>query len=78
MEINERIVQLIKEKSKDRIFPILNKLDRFWTNNSELTFCEVINTLGLNSNLDDLELTKKLDEHIDEHVNEEIDEQDII
>jgi len=27
MEINERIDQLVKEKSKDRIFPILNKID---------------------------------------------------
>lgn len=67
MEINDRIEQLIKEKSKDRIFPILNKLDRFWTSNPELTFCEVVKTLGIDGNLDDLELTKKLDEHIDDN-----------
>ena len=64
MEINERIEQLIKEKSKDRMFPILNKIDRVWTNNPDLTFCEMIESLKI-GNLDDLELTKKLDEHID-------------
>ena len=64
MEINERIDQLVNEKSKDRIFPILNKIDRVWTNNPNLTFCEMIESLKID-NLDDLKLTKKLDEHID-------------
>lgn len=67
MNSSERIEQLIKEKSKDRIFPIFNKLDRIWTNNAHLTFCELIRKLELDNNLDDLELTKKLDEHIDDN-----------
>jgi hypothetical protein len=67
MNSSERIEQLIKEKSKDRIFPILNKVDRYWTTNSELTFCEVIKALGIEGNLDDLDLTKRLDEHIDDN-----------
>ena len=66
MEINKRIDQLVKEKSKDRIFPILNKIDRVWTSNPDLTFCEMIESLKM-GNLDDLELTKKLDEHIDDN-----------
>jgi hypothetical protein len=66
MEINERIEQLIKEKSKDRIFPIFNKLDRIWTSKSELTFCEVIQALNIDK-LDDLELTKRLDKYIDDN-----------
>jgi hypothetical protein len=66
MGINERIEQLIKEKSKDRIFPIFNKLDRIWTSNSELTFCEVIQALNIDK-LDDLELTKRLDKYIDDN-----------
>ncbi len=65
MEINERIEQLINEKSKDRIFPILNKLDRIWINNQDLNFCELIKILKL-ENLTDLELTKTLDKHIDD------------
>jgi hypothetical protein len=66
MEINERIEQLIKEKSKDRIFPIFNKLDRIWTSKSEFTFCEVIQALNIDK-LDDLELTKRLDKYIDDN-----------
>jgi len=67
MEINDRIEELIKEKSKDRIFPILNKIDRYWTSNPELTIYDVVKVLGLDEDLNDLEMTKKLDKHIDEN-----------
>ncbi len=67
MEINERIEQMIKENSKDRIFPILNNLDRYWSNNPHLTLCNVVKALGLDDNLDDLQVTKTLDKHIDDN-----------
>jgi len=46
--------------SKDRMFPILNKIDRIWLANHELSFCELIKLININS-VDDIEFTKKLD-----------------
>ena len=66
MEINDKIEQLIRQKSKDRIFPIFNKLDRIWSSNSNLTFCELVKDLKID-NLDDLDLTKRLDVYIDDN-----------
>lgn len=53
--------------NKERMFPILNKLDRIWNENEQLQFCEVVNLLKLNENKTDLDLTKSLDKFIDEN-----------
>lgn len=66
MEINGRIndITLSSNKNKERMFPILNKIDRIWNNNPELQFCELVRLVVLDTKTD-LELTKKLDEYID-------------
>lgn len=53
--------------NKERMFPILNKLDRIWNENEQLQFCEVVNLLKLNESKTDLDLTKSLDKFIDEN-----------
>ena len=60
-------VILFSNFNKERMFPILNKLDRIWNENEQLQFCEVVNLLKLNENKTDLDLTKSLDKFIDEN-----------
>jgi len=52
--------------SKERMFPILNKIDRIWCHNPELQFCELVKLIVLDSKTD-LDFTKKLDEYIDDN-----------
>lgn len=52
--------------SHERIFPIINKIDRIWNTHSELQFCELVKLIVLDCK-NDLEFTKKLDEYIDEN-----------
>jgi hypothetical protein len=68
MEINGRINDIIlsSTKSKERMFPILNKIDRIWCNHPELQFCELVKLIVLDSKTD-LDFTKKLDEYIDDN-----------
>lgn len=68
MDHSERITEIINSSNtkKERMFPILNKIDRIWMANPELQFCELVKLIVLDSK-DDLEFTKKLDDYIDEH-----------
>jgi hypothetical protein len=68
MEHKERVEELMLSgnMNKERMFPILNKIDRIWTANSELQFCELVRLIVLDSRTD-LDFTKKLDEYIDEN-----------
>ncbi len=68
MEHKERVEELMlsSNMNKERMFPILNKIDRIWTANSELQFCELVKLIVLDSKTD-LDFTKKLDEYIDEN-----------
>jgi len=68
MEHNERIKEIIESSNKnhERMFPILNKIDRIWMTIPELQFCELVKLIVLDSK-SDLEFTKKLDDYIDEH-----------
>ena len=68
MDHSERIAEIINSSNtkKERMFPILNKIDRIWMANLELQFCELVKLIVLDSK-DDLEFTKKLDDYIDEH-----------
>lgn len=51
--------------SHERIFPILNKLDKLWNANPSLQFCELVKLLNTEQYKNDLEFTKRLDELID-------------
>lgn len=64
----ERIEEISKSRLKDheRMFPILNKVDRIWMANPTLQFCELAKLIVLDSK-DDIEFTQKLDDYIDEH-----------
>lgn len=68
MDHSERIAEIINSSNtkKERMFAILNKIDRIWMANPELQFCELVKLIVLDSK-DDLEFTKKLDDYIDEH-----------
>lgn len=68
MEHSERITEIVESsiKSHERMFPILNKIDRIWMANPTLQFCELAKLIVLDSK-NDLEFTKKLDEYIDEN-----------
>ena len=68
MEHKKRVEELMLSgnMNKERMFPILNKIDRIWTANSELQFCELVRLIVLDSRTD-LDFTKKLDEYIDEN-----------
>lgn len=68
MEHSERITAIVESsiKSHERMFPILNKIDRIWMANPTLQFCELAKLIVLDSK-NDLEFTKKLDDYIDEY-----------
>lgn len=60
--------------SHERIFPILNKLDRIWNHYSEKSLTEVLDLLANlwydeqhETKPNDLEFTKLLDEYIDKY-----------
>lgn len=72
MNVQERISELINQKSNERIFPILNKIDRVWSFYPNLDLNGLFIFLELNS-LNDLKLSKKLDEIIDERANNKTD-----
>ncbi len=67
MEYKERVDQIVESSNQrtERMFPILNKIDRIWNHHSDLQFCELIKLIVLDST--DLEFTKKLDEYIDDN-----------
>lgn len=52
---------------EERIFPIMNKLDKVWSNNLDKTFCEVYNELTGGKSLSDDEFSKSLTVYLDEH-----------
>lgn len=66
MEYKERIDQIVESSNtrNERMFPILNKIDRIWNHNSDLQFCELVKLI-VSDSYTDLEFTKKLDEYID-------------
>lgn len=66
MEYKNRIEEIVESSNTrtERMFPILNKIDRIWNHNSDLQFCELVKLIVSNS-YTDLEFTKKLDEYID-------------
>jgi len=53
--------------SKERIFPILNKIDRIWTANDKVPFCDLIKELFKEVPKNDLELTITLDDYIEKY-----------
>lgn len=59
------IYEIINKKTKERIFPILNKFDRIWENNLDKSFCELYTILTDNKTVTDLEFTKLMDKYID-------------
>ena len=67
MEYKERVDQIVESSNQrtERMFPILNKIDRIWNHHSDLQFCELVKLIVLDSS--DLEFTKKLDEYIDDN-----------
>ena len=68
MEYKERIDQIVESSNtrNERMFPILNKIDRIWNHNSDLQFCELVKLI-VSDSYTDLEFTKKLDEYIDDN-----------
>jgi hypothetical protein len=68
MSHEERIKEIIETSLErhERMFPILNKIDKIWMANPTLQFCELVKLIVLDSK-NDLEFTQKLDEYIDEH-----------
>ena len=66
MEYKERVGQIVESSNTrtERMFPILNKIDRIWNHNSDLQFCELVKLI-ISDSYTDLEFTKKLDEYID-------------
>ena len=68
MNHSERITEIVESRieSHERMFPILNKIDRIWMANLTLQFCELTKLIVLDSK-NDLEFTKKLDDYIDEY-----------
>lgn len=66
MEYKERVDQIVEFSNTrtERMFPILNKIDRIWNHNSDLQFCELVKLI-VSDSYTDLEFTKKLDEYID-------------
>ncbi len=67
-----KLNEIIEDKhNSERIFPILNKLDRCWAIKNEMTFCEIYNSIIAlrpeGHKLTDLEFTKLLDEYIDKN-----------
>ena len=65
----EQIEKIILERNKsvEKIFPIMNKIDRIFTTNPELQFCELVKLLEIDKYKTDLELTKHLDDYIDKN-----------
>ena len=63
-----KIGEIIKEswaKSDERMFPILNKIDRIWSHFRDKTFLEVIKDFESKHNpITDLELSQALDQYI--------------
>lgn len=54
------------ETNSERIFPILNKLDRIWYANHTMNFATLIlDILGDNKITTDLEFTRLLDKYIE-------------
>jgi maleate cis-trans isomerase len=68
MEYKNRIEEIVESSNTrtERMFPILNKIDRIWNHNSDLQFCELVKLI-VSDSYTDLEFTKKLDEYIDKH-----------
>lgn len=53
-------------KKEERIFTILNKLNRVWMGSKgKLEFCEIVKLLSPNLDLSDLEFSKAMDEYIE-------------
>lgn len=68
MSHEERIKEIIETSLErhERMFSILNKIDKIWMAHPTLQFCELAKLIVLDSK-NDLEFTKKLDEYIDEN-----------
>ena len=68
MEYKESVDQIVESSNQrtERMFPILNKIDRIWNHNSDLQFCELVKLI-VSDSYTDLEFTKKLDEYIDDN-----------
>ena len=67
-----KLDEIIEDKNNsERIFPILNKVDRAWSVKNDMTFCELYNDIialrPSGHKLTDLEFTKLLDEYIDKN-----------
>lgn len=56
-----------KEKKREVIFNILNKFDRVWSANKQLSFCEVYKLIVPQTGLTDEKVSKSLTEHIDKN-----------
>lgn len=54
-----------QEKKREVIFNILNKFDRVWSANKQLSFCEVYKLIIPQTGLSDSEVSASLTKHID-------------
>lgn len=54
-------------ENSERIFSILNKVNRVWINNPKLKFCELYKLISEGKKLTDLQFSRKLDKYIEEN-----------
>lgn len=55
-------------KKEERIFSILNKIDKCWSGTKgKITFCELLKLIDSNLNLGDLEFSQALDKYIEDN-----------
>ena len=52
---------------EEKIFPILNKLDRIWQSNLKMRFCDMYRMISEGKKLSDSQLSKRLTDFIDKN-----------
>jgi deoxyhypusine synthase len=50
---------------EEKIFPIMNKFDKIWSDNVDKTFCEIYKEITNGEMLTDKEFSKRLTKYID-------------
>ena len=53
--------------NEEKVFPILNKLDRIWSSNIKLRFCDIYRVITEGKKLSDAKLSQKLTKYIDDN-----------
>lgn len=71
--MQKELQDILQKTTHERMFPILNKFDRIWEHNEDLTFCEVYQDIikdfqiSENNLLTDLQFTKLMDDYIEKN-----------